>query len=192
MTMGGVTCPDCGKENPDFLDNCQFCQAVLRRESTLNIGENPTKKVTGDLEPILPDWLREARQQGRDAADEDAKKEATKPRIQKEEPLDLLAGLAFQAASDEEEVPDWLAAINPVEKKAPAPAKPVEEEPADFFAQFNQPTTTPAVGDVTPEQKDELGGWSPPISTQADEPFRFDSGAVQDDNAWLNNLGAPA
>jgi len=193
--MGGVTCPNCGKDNPDFLDNCQFCQAVLRRESTLNIGENPTKKVTGDLEPILPDWLREARQQGRDSAEEEAKKEATKPKIQAPEPLDLLAGLAFQAASDEDEVPDWLAAINPVEKKAPAPAKPTEEEPADFFAQFNQPvkeSTTPTLGDVTPEQKDELGGWSPPASTQADEPFRFDAGAAQDDNAWLNNLGAPA
>ena len=81
--MGGVTCPNCGKDNPDFLDNCQFCQAVLRSESTLNIGENPTKKVTGDLEPILPDWLRDARQQGRDSADEDAQKEANKPKDRK-------------------------------------------------------------------------------------------------------------
>ena len=148
--MGGVTCPNCGKDNPDFLDNCQFCQAVLRSESTLNIGENPTKKVTGDLEPILPDWLRDARQQSRDSAEEDAQKEANKPRVEKEEPPDLLAGLAFQAASDEDDVPDWLAAINPVEKKTPAPSNPKAEEPADFFAQFNQPTKESAV--PTPDE----------------------------------------
>ena len=142
--MGGVTCPNCGKDNPDFLDNCQFCQTALRRESTLNIGENPTKKTTGELEGILPDWLREARQQGRESAEEEAKKEATKPRIEKVEPPDLLAGLAFQAASDEDEVPDWLAAINPVEKKTPAPSKPVEEASPDFFAQFNKPAPAQA------------------------------------------------
>src|SRR5262245_23376900 len=141
--MASLTCPNCGRDNPDFLDNCQFCQTALRRESTLNIGENPTKKSTGELEGILPDWLKEARQQARDSAAEEAAKEATKPKIQKEEPLDLLAGLAFQAESDEEEVPDWLAAMRPVEKQTPAPAKPAEEESSDFFAQFNQPAQTP-------------------------------------------------
>ena len=184
--VGGVTCPECGKDNPDFLDNCQFCQAVLRKESTLNIGENPTKKVTGDLEPILPDWLREARQQGRDLAEADARKEATEPRVQKEEPLDLLAGLAFEAASDEDEVPDWLAAINPVEKKTPEPSK--EEEPSDFFAQFNAPVKE-SPPPATP--KDELTSWMPQAGAQPEESLRFDSGATQDDNAWLNNLGAP-
>ena len=184
--VGGVTCPECGKDNPDFLDNCQFCQAVLRKESTLNIGENPTKKVTGDLEPILPDWLREARQQGRDLAEADARKEATEPRVQKEEPLDLLAGLAFEAASDEDEVPDWLAAINPVEKKTPEPSK--EEEPSDFFAQFNAPVKE-SPPPATP--KDELTSWMPQAGAQPEESLRFDSGAAQDDNAWLNNLGAP-
>ena len=29
--------------------------------------------------------------------------------------------------------------VNPVEKKTPVPSKPTEEEPSDFFAQFNQP-----------------------------------------------------
>ena len=165
--MGGVTCPNCGKDNPDFLDNCQFCQAVLRRESTLNIGEGPTKKTTGELEAILPDWLREARQQGRDVAEEDAKKEATKPKIPSVEPPDLLAGLAFQAASDDEDVPDWLAAINPVEKKTPAPAKPAEEDPLDFFAQFNKPIQEPPAAAPSENTPAESPAW---MTDSSNEP----------------------
>ena len=134
--MASLICPTCGKDNPDFLDDCQFCQTPLRREA-LNIGEGPTKKSTGELEGVLPDWLKEARQQARDAAEEvDDEKFSTQPKIDKAPP-DLLAGLAFQsAADDDEEVPDWLASLNPVaEKKTlkqePAPA---ESEPPDFFA----------------------------------------------------------
>jgi len=196
--VGGVTCPNCGKDNPDFLDNCQFCQTALRRESTLNIGENPTKKVTGELEGVLPDWLRDARQQSRDSAEEDAKKEDTKPRGQKEEPVDLLAGLAFQASSDDEDVPDWLAAINPVQNKnEPASSKLAKEEAVDFFAQFNEPAAdSPLLGlggisqDETSSQmaniaddiqKDELTGW-----LSSEQPRES-----QDDNSWMNNLGAP-
>ena len=189
--MASLTCPNCGKDNPDFLDNCQFCQTVLRREATLNIGENPIKKSTGELEEILPDWLREARQQSRDSAEEEAVKEAVKPRLEKEEPPDLLAGLAFQAASDEEEVPDWLAAINPVEKKTPAPSQPAEETPSDFFAQFNQPDQEPAKpADHT--QKDELTDWLSQPSEEPDKSFRFDPGAPQDENAWMRDLKTSA
>jgi hypothetical protein len=216
--MGGVTCPNCGKDNPDFLDNCQFCQTPLRRESTLNIGENPTKKTTGELEGVLPDWLREARQQGRESAEEEAKKEATKPRIEKAEPPDLLAGLAFQAASDEDEVPDWLAAINPVEKKIPpVPSKPVEEEPSDFFARFNQsaPASTPASPATTQSespawmanskddsQKDELAGWFSQSSEQSGDSQsdnRFTPASQEpvkpvepEDLGWLHDLESSA
>ena len=202
--MASLTCPNCGRDNPDFLDDCQFCQTPLRREATLNIGEGPTKKSTGELEGVLPDWLKEARQQARDSAEEEAAKEATKPKIQKEEPLDLLAGLAFQAASDEEEVPDWLAAINPVkEKNIPASPKAADEEKSsDFFAQFEQPqreapaTPQESFGGFGQEdeppawmsgisgetQKDELTDW---LSQTSDQP-----GEVQTN--WMDNLNAPA
>jgi len=200
--MASVTCPNCGRDNPDFLDDCQFCQTALRREATINIGEGPTKKTTGELEGVLPDWLKDARQQARDGAKEEAEKEATKPKIQKVEPLDLLAGLAFQAADDEDEVPDWLAAINPVaDKNPPAPSKPAEPQSSDFFAQFNQPSkeepkqeeNTPAWTQDAPAstQNDELGGWMNQPSAPAADSFDFGAGA-QDDNSWLNNLSAPA
>lgn len=196
--MASLTCPNCGKDNPDFLDDCQFCQTPLRREATLNTGEGPTKKSTGELEGVLPDWLKEARQQARDSAEEEAAKEATKPKIQKEEPLDLLAGLAFQAASEEDEVPDWLSAINPVQdKKTTSSAQPAEEDQSsDFFAQFEKSKqsfdTSPTVpmsgdlgqaedlpwmsGNAEGSQKDELKDWFSQTSAQPDEPFTFDSG----------------
>ena len=182
----------------------------------MHTGEKPTKKNTGELEPILPDWLRDARQQSRNVAEEDAKKEATKPKIPKAEPLDLLAGLAFQAASDEEEVPDWLAAISPVEKKTPTPSKPAEEEPPDFFAQFREPaqeTATPPLGDVpqsetpawtggsTDETRgDELTGWMSQASAQPDELPHFDTNisqepaapAAPEDLSWLHDLESSA
>ena len=208
--MASLICPNCGKDNPDFLDNCQFCQTALRREAKLNIGEGPTKKSTGELEGVLPDWLKEARQQSRELAEEEAAKEATKPKIQKAEPPDLLAGLAFQAASDEDEVPDWLSAINPVaDKKAPSPSQPAQEEPPDFFAQFNQPAQQPVApaSDETPAwmsglttsqepQKDELADL---FSQPGVQSFGFEPGAFQEppapaaptepeDLSWLRDL----
>jgi len=212
--MASLTCPNCGRDNPDFLDDCQFCQTALRREATLNIGENPTKKSTGELEGVLPDWLRDARQQARDSAEEEAAKEASKPKSQKEEPVDLLAGLAFQGASDEEEVPDWLSAINPVQdKKTAALSKPKtadEDQPSDFFAQFEQSNqrlvdtspTIPLAGDLSQEEalpwmsgstdeskKDELTDWFTQTSAQSSEPFPFDTGGTH--SGGLDNFNPP-
>src|SRR5262245_41413127 len=169
--MASLTCPNCGRDNPDFLDDCQFCQTPLRREATLNIGEGPTKKSTGELEGVLPDWLKEARQQARVSAEEEATKEATKPKIQKEEPVDLLAGLAFQDTSDEEDVPDWLAAINPVkETGTPLSAKKADDDkPSDFFAQFEQSQPeTPAAPQETfgGFGQDETPAWMAGISNE--------------------------
>lgn len=191
--MASLTCPNCGKDNPDFLDDCQFCQAPLRREATLNIGEGPTKKDTGELEGVLPDWLKEARQQARDSAEEEAGVPPSMPKVQKDEPQDLLAGLAFQAAADEEEVPDWLSAISPIkEEKTSGPAE--EETPSDFFAQFDQPAK-PVESEPAPEESQAEGlPWLADATTPAQEPepFAFDQGAPADENAWLGDLSAPA
>ncbi|HEU0293775.1 MAG TPA: hypothetical protein VFR47_13625, partial [Anaerolineales bacterium] len=149
--MASLTCPNCGRDNPDFLDDCQFCQTALRREVTVSTGDSPTKKTTGELEQALPGWLQDARKQSRDSAEEEAAKEAAKPRAPKEEPLDLLAGLAFQAAADEEEVPDWLAALrSEQDKQTPASSKPAADEgqPSDFFSQFE--SSKPEDFDISP------------------------------------------
>ena len=59
LAMADIRCPNCGKNNPDFLDVCQFCQTPLKPESMVHIGEKPTKKNTGELENVLPEWLRD-------------------------------------------------------------------------------------------------------------------------------------
>lgn len=165
----------------------------------MHTGENPVKKNTGELEPILPQWLKDVRQQGRESAAKDAEEEAAKPKVQKSEPPDLLAGLASQARGDEEDVPDWLASINPITKPSPA-TSPAPEPESDFFAQFRESESTPAAPQagepaqedmpawmsgatdsqpVQPaEEKDELSEWfakasaepSTPVEIEADQP----------------------
>jgi hypothetical protein len=203
--MADIRCPHCGKTNPDFLDVCQFCQTPLKSESMLHIGEKPTKKNTGELETVLPEWLRDVRQQARDSAEEEAT-QAARSRPQKEEAPDLLAGLASQSRkADEDDIPDWLASINPEAKpKSSAPSTPEPE--TDFFAQFNksESTSTSAnepiqkdtpswIGDVTsPSQpsleKDELSDWFSQASEQSDQPVQFEPGATQDDMSWMSNF----
>src|SRR5512146_650550 len=95
--MAELRCPTCGKSNPDFLDHCQFCQTPLKTDSILRIGQTPTKKDTGELEAVLPEWLRDVRQQARDSAEQDAAEAAAQPKAEKEEPPDFLAGLASQS-----------------------------------------------------------------------------------------------
>ena len=206
--MADIRCSHCGKDNPDFFDVCQFCQSPLTPDAMVHIGEEPTKKDTGELEEILPDWLKDARKQGiNEEGADDAFRSQTKPKIPKEEPPDLLAGLMSQAESDEDEVPDWLASINPVaEQKSPA-SKPIEkEEPSDFFAQFRETEQKPSVPaesepeqeDISAwmgeeekpaEQKDELTDWFSQTSAEPGMALKSDdSGGVAAEDNWMKDF----
>ncbi|MGB8982613.1 MAG: hypothetical protein WCC12_12110, partial [Anaerolineales bacterium] len=181
--MPDIRCPACGKNNPDFLDVCQFCQTQLKSDSLLHIGDKPTRKDTGELERVLPDWLRDARQQSRESAqEEETAPSVIQPKVQKNEPPDLLAGLASQSGNEDEDIPDWLASINPVAKPKPAaPSAPAPE--TDFFAQFNKPEAKPEpppkevpvdMGGAVPQppftsEKDELSDWFATQATQTPE-----------------------
>jgi hypothetical protein len=207
--MADLRCPNCGRDNPDFLDNCQFCQSPLNAESTLHTGDTPIKRNTGELEPILPQWLKDVRQQARESAEQDAAASAAQPKIQKEPP-DLLAGLASQSRNDEEEIPDWLASINPAAKPKPIESKKAEPQD-DFFSQFNRSEPKPAEPVITEsepeeevpawmagmaepqppkeksEEKDELSEW---FSQAAAEPEQV----VEIDNetpAWMSQSDEP-
>jgi hypothetical protein len=161
----------------------------------VHTGEKPTKKNTGELEAVLPEWLRDARQQARDLAEEDAAQAATQPKIQKVEPPDLLAGLAFQAgSSDEDEVPDWLSSISPMNKPAPASSKP--EPTTDFFAQFNKSEPAPKEEPVkdqpafgmneapTSSEKEDLSAWFSQASEQPLDTFSFEPEPASIDSGW--------
>ncbi|MEW6287517.1 MAG: hypothetical protein AB1509_14945 [Chloroflexota bacterium] len=197
--MAEIRCPNCGKENPDFLDFCQFCQTPLPQD-LIHIGEEPTKKDTGELEQILPDWLKEVRQQGLEEAEDEALRPPSKPKVT-EEPPDLLAGLMSQAESEEEELPDWLAGISPSLKKEETPPSPPpkKEEPSSFFAQFREAETQPPAKPQPPEEETPWGGLVEPVGRELTDwfgqeepsapPFREETGAPAGED-WMKDLSA--
>ena len=187
--MADIRCPGCGKENPDFLDFCQFCQTPLKDGAKVQIGDKPTKKDTGELEPALPEWLKDVRRQAKESADEDAAQAASMPKVQKDEPPDLLAGLASQSASkDEEAVPDWLAGLNSASGTGQKPVPPfapgstgalTSEEPEESLAeQESEPEH-----EETSTGQDELSEWFSQAAEQPAEPFTLEPGG-EIDSGW--------
>lgn len=177
-----IKCRICGEMNDARLDLCTNCRTPLREKEKTNIpsGQVPTKKHTAELEPILPQWLREARDAARTESQESSpdflpkQSETQKPSAS---PPDLLAGLQSQASgSDDEEVPDWLASITGVSPKSKSKDEPVidnrriEMGGKDDFAQAENifSSDEPAGdSDVPPwlaglqgqPEKDELTAW---------------------------------
>ena len=86
-----IICPVCGEANPADMEFCQNCQSRLLpltgplkgEDAPLHPGQAPTKKVTSELEPILPEWLREARKQARQSAQDEP---PTKYPVEKNKP----------------------------------------------------------------------------------------------------------
>src|SRR5512140_1484475 len=112
------------------MEFCRNCQSRLRPVSNENEaiqpGELPTRKHTSELEPLLPQWLRDARQNARDS-------DLQEPRMPEQQPAeppepahsDLLAGLASQGSDEEDDIPDWLAQITGAQSKK---KKPVSDD----------------------------------------------------------------
>ncbi len=183
-----VVCPVCGEANPVDLEFCQNCQSRLLpltgplkgEDAPIHPGQLPTKKVTAELEPILPEWLREARKQAR----ESAREEPTMTGGDKlTKPLpgvpDLLAGLANQnKQEDEEEVtPDWLSSITGVpasKKKSEQDSSQVkwvelgdDNEPKKDSAAKESPELPWMAGQGAAPEKDELTEWFKQASSSA-------------------------
>lgn len=172
-----IKCPLCGTENPPDQTVCVRCQTPLTLDASFQPGQAPKRKDTGELEPLLPQWLRDARESARGPADE-TPAQTPQPTVPSSSAsgLDLLAGLQSQTGDDaEEEVPDWLASITGAPTAKPTKAKTEEPEPTsgirwvetgkqdDFqnSADDDMPPwlagmqQAPAVGD----EKDELTDW---------------------------------
>jgi hypothetical protein len=213
-----IKCPICGEMNAPELELCTNCRSPLQPKSNIPSGQNPTKKHTAELEPILPQWLREARDAARNTEPEDSldylQTTENKPKPAASQP-DLLAGLQSQTSDDEEEVPDWLASITGASPKS----RPAKDEPAtdvrwvemgekDDFAQSEnilaQPPSRGGQDDEVPAwlaglqnqsapEKDELTDW---LSDQDDEPAKeepFTFTPTQDETPdWLKQMSADA
>ncbi len=189
--MDTIKCPVCGQMNPANAEVCQNCKSRLEPltgplSAPLQAGEIPTKIVTAELEPILPQWLREAREKARQSASEeeaDASLNDENDTPTTPSTPDLLAGLASQGNDEEEEVPDWLVSLTgsaPAKKKKNEPeaedtqVKWVElgghedfEEPSPSIGATQTPSEIP-IQNTTPSwmasqepapEKDELADW---------------------------------
>ncbi len=181
--MAEILCPACGKPNPDDRSTCQFCEAPLPTEETpsrespsadgkpIHPGDAPVRIDTSELEPVLPQWLREARQQARAAAEEKEEQpseEATETPSQetggeenKEEEIpDWLAGLDAQREEEDEELPDWLASVQ-----------------ADIASAEDEESST--------EKEEPPAQEAPPPSIEGLELQEIETGELPD---WLSDL----
>ncbi|MFZ5858435.1 MAG: hypothetical protein ACOYZ6_16540 [Chloroflexota bacterium] len=130
--MAELLCPHCGMPNDPEQNVCSFCRQPLHgleENNSIRPGDAPTKKTTAELEPVLPAWLREARETARRVEAEknaaDAQAEAEKPAPKPEVP-DLLAGLASAARDDQDdEIPEWMRGAAPV---STTPIQPEKKE----------------------------------------------------------------
>jgi hypothetical protein len=172
---------------------CSFCRQPLHGSddnNSIRPGEAPTRKTTAELEPILPAWLREARETARRSEAEktaaDAQAEAENPTPKPEVP-DLLAGLASAAREDQDdEIPEWMRGAAPVSTTPIQPEKKEQTFPRRQELRW---------GD---ESEDSLGGLaatpvpSAPESGDALLPWLSDAGkepAEEKDEVsdWLAN-----
>src|SRR5690606_1024545 len=106
-----IKCPVCGEMNVAESEFCINCHSPLQPNSNIPSGQSPTKKHTAELEPILPQWLRDARNAARNTDPQDDSLDYLQTTENKPKPTtsqpDLLAGLQSQTDDDEEEeVPD--------------------------------------------------------------------------------------
>jgi len=184
-----IKCPSCGEDNPTDVEFCQYCQTRLQpltgklkgADAPILPGQFPTQKTTAELEPILPQWLRDARQNARQEFDpvqaEGSEKSQMDQRARPVEPKDLLAGLQSQAAGDEEdETPDWLANITGIQSSKPK----AQTESADvrWVELGGQDESTAQTAD-----EDDVPAWLAGLKSQ--EPVEQD-----DANEWLHSLSA--
>ena len=217
-----IKCPVCGESNPSDQEFCHFCQSRLQpltgplkgMDETLKPGQTPTKRDTGELEGILPQWLREARSSAREISEDDETQESHPT----SSGGDLLAGLrATRQTQDneEEDVPDWLTSITgetPKSKKSPPESSEVrwvELGGKDDFPQGQEESATKSEtlsrleglksSTPQPDEKDELTDWfrdasNTPKQQQPIEPSfednSFSAPPAGDTPDWLRAMAA--
>jgi len=206
-----IKCPVCSENNSSDQEFCQFCQSRLQPVAGslstdgegFKPGQAPTSKVTSDLEPILPQWLRDARSSARNAAEDDLAQFAQPAQDSSHSSAshDLLAGLQAQSGNDDDEdTPDWLASITGTAPKTKTPQSDssevrwvelggakdfkqeesaAENETPSWLANL-APTGAPSV------EKDELTDWMREASGIKPQPSQSSIFETPD---WLRKMG---
>ncbi len=196
--MSEILCPNCGTPNPPEQDRCFFCQHALHPivdKERVRPGLVPTEKSTSELEPMLPDWLRQAREAARSTTtDQEEKPEKREtPLAEPAASSDLpewLAGLEAVARDEaqDEELPDWLR-----EQFSPPSAlaeSPPPTPPAFTFQEFAPEAFAP----------DELGGVAQISAPEAEEADLMswlrgpeeEAKPLDEVSDWLSRLDEPS
>ncbi len=194
-----ITCPVCGASNSADQEFCQRCKSPLKPSagSPIQPGQMPTKKNTAELEPILPQWLRDARDEARKTAQDQASQSAQESdslSLPTTPSQDFLAGLQSQKGDDEEETPDWLASITGAK---PTPKKNDNEstdvrwvelgKPDEFMPQDEETSSAPTAQEpAEPAQEGELPPWLADIQQPAEQ------GGVDELTSWLRQADSQA
>jgi hypothetical protein len=202
-----IKCPVCGESNPKEFEFCQYCQSRLQpltgplkgADAPIKPGSAPTKKSTADLEPILPQWLRDARSSARDASEGDLPQTPQQSKLSprpspsaSSASQDLLAGLSAQSDDDDEETPDWLANIT---GGAPTSKKPKGESADVRWVELGGAKDS-APESETPSWMQELTPLEPQSGQQSglNDWMREASGASQqpadESPDWLRQMAA--
>ena len=122
--MATIRCPMCGKENPEELEECQFCQARLKPlivsppDESDNHSSRSSSNQPAPGGPALPDWLNALRQPEESTSEEE---DNLPDWLSSDDEQDLAAGdsdwsfpednpeqVRGKASENEAEVPDWL------------------------------------------------------------------------------------
>lgn len=242
--MAEIICPTCGRSNSPEAQLCQFCGAWLMdadgrairagerpavrptsefekvkpaAAEPIRPGETPTPKDTGELEKALPSWLQALRRAEGPPEQESATPKTTaastpQPPEPEENPLDWLAGLGQEG--EEEEIPDWLAALRgspmPTPKAPePRPAAPATPPPArqeskmpsgkaeesfpDWFAQLKEGQAS-APAEASPSAPDEsfLPDWLATLTDEAPSLAESEEPPRQEFAGWGTEAGLAA
>ncbi|MBM3181208.1 MAG: hypothetical protein FJZ86_12750 [Chloroflexi bacterium] len=181
-----IKCPSCAENNLPDQEFCQYCQTRLQpltdpldgADAPIKPGQAPTKINTAELEPILPQWLRDARDSARKDDQQAAQQNLQQPSQPKpaSSAKDPLAGLQSQAG-DEEDMPDRLASITGVT------SKPIKSRTESFAVRWVE------LGGKDDFAKDESDGSSSDLAgLKSSEPQPDENNEVRD---WFRNLGNP-
>lgn len=167
--MDELICPVCGQANPPEVESCTNCGSSLH--SPIQPGQPPVKKHTSELEPILPDWLRDAREKSRQAGEN----EISEPPKKGTHPFgvgeDLLAGLKAQTEDEEADIPDWLANVTGTRSTRKEPSEPPGSRRVEL-SDFSGPEL-PAAPDFTgaSDEAEQFPEFSKP---EPQKPFEED------------------
>ncbi|MHB8777371.1 MAG: hypothetical protein ACYC6R_06370 [Anaerolineales bacterium] len=182
-----IKCPACGKSNLPDQDVCQYCQTRLP-DTPIKPGQIPTKKNTAELEPILPQWLRDARDSAREDDQQEAQQKLDQPESLQSQAAsstnDLLAGLQSQAGNnDEGEMPDWLASI--MEAPSNSTKSQTESSDTDRIEQGGRDDfENDVIAELSPDE--EIPSWLAELKLAESQPNENDEA-----NDWLHDLERP-